>query len=97
MKIKPWIKQGIFWGVFMFISMNIILPVFNDEAIRIKTLIFSFFYWILGGLITGKLIEKIHRKSREEAKKQFDQLDEGIENIDYMPDNEPESYDKKKT
>ncbi|MGC3976810.1 MAG: hypothetical protein QM751_00340 [Paludibacteraceae bacterium] len=95
MKKKSWILSGLIWGMFMFIFTAIILPIMNKEVLLLKRIIIGFFLWLVFGLIFGKINERITNKRNQTPKKQFEQLDEGIENIDYMPDNEPESYDKK--
>lgn len=88
MKLKNWMKSGLIWGTFMFVSMSIIYPLLQNETLTLRKIVIGLIIWTIGGLLFGKITNK------SEAKEQWERLDEGIENIDYLPENKPESFEK---
>jgi transcription elongation factor Elf1 len=50
---KSWIKTGLSWGGFMFLTMSVGFPYFNNEEITLKTLTIGLIVWTIGGLLFG--------------------------------------------
>ncbi len=48
-----WVKQGLQWGLFMFIIMTFIFPFFIGEAINWKRILVGIPVWTLAGLLFG--------------------------------------------
>lgn len=48
-----WIKQGLSWGLFMFLVMTFLFPLFSGEEITWKSVLSAIPTWIIGGLIFG--------------------------------------------
>jgi len=53
--MKSWVKFGLIWGVFMFIMINIIFPLFDGETKSLKEMLVSLLLWLPGGLLFGYL------------------------------------------
>ena len=50
---KSWIKTGLSWGAFMFLTMSIGFPYFDGQEITLKTLLLGIIIWTIGGLGFG--------------------------------------------
>ena len=50
---KNWIVTGLIWGVFMFLIMDIALPLGRGEAIDTDNLLVGGLIWFAGGLLFG--------------------------------------------
>lgn len=57
--LKTWVYPGLFWGVFMYLGMNIVLPVMDGEFITWDKLcslltgekLYSLPIWLICGLV----------------------------------------------
>ena len=47
---KSWVKTGLVWGAFMFLTMSIGLPYFEGQEITLKTILLELVIWTIGGL-----------------------------------------------
>ena len=56
--MKKWIKNGLAWGLIMFILMVFIFPYFNEEEISIKSILLGVVIWSLAGLLFGFTMKK---------------------------------------
>jgi hypothetical protein len=54
--------HGLFWGVMMFLTMEIILPKIDHEPIVPGQLINGGVIWLVGGLIFGLIMKFIRRQ-----------------------------------
>lgn len=61
--MKKWIKEGIAWGVIMFIMMMIIFPWIEGEEITLKRMLVGVLIWGAGGLFYGFLMSKVKADS----------------------------------
>ena len=61
--MKKWIKEGIAWGIIMFIMMMIIFPWIEGEEITLKRMLVGAFIWGAGGLFYGFLMSKVKADS----------------------------------
>ncbi|MCO7185165.1 hypothetical protein NH341_06985 [Tenacibaculum sp. XPcli2-G] len=61
--MKKWIKEGIAWGVIMFIIMVIFFPWYDGEEITLKRMLVGALIWGAGGLFYGFLMNKLKRDS----------------------------------
>lgn len=61
--MKKWIKEGIAWGVIMFIMMMIIFPWIEGEEITLKRMLVGAPIWGAGGLFYGFLMSKVKADS----------------------------------
>lgn len=57
-----WVTQGLGWGFFMFLFMDILFPLFEGEDYKPLKLIISAVFWILGGLLFGYIMKKLMLK-----------------------------------
>ncbi|MBK9254220.1 MAG: hypothetical protein IPM42_01900 [Saprospiraceae bacterium] len=48
-----WIRTGLSWGAFMFLTMSIAFPFFCGDEITIKSVISGLIIWTIGGLAFG--------------------------------------------
>ena len=55
---KKWLKSGLFYGVFMYISMIIIFPLMKGEEITLRRLLIGIPFWHIGGLGWGYLMKR---------------------------------------
>ncbi len=53
-----WIAEGLGWGFFMFIIMNIFFPLIVGEKYKLMTLLLGLIIWTLGGLSFGYVVKK---------------------------------------
>jgi hypothetical protein len=51
--MKSWIKFGVGWGIFMFLMMNVIFPLFDKKEVGMQEMLISFPLWLMGGLLFG--------------------------------------------
>lgn len=61
--MKSWIKFGLIWGVFMFLMMNIVFPLWDKKDITLKNILIGIPFWTIGGLIFGYVSRKKDNKS----------------------------------
>jgi hypothetical protein len=54
-----WVTQGLSWGFFMFLFMDIIFPLFDDEGYKPLKLIVGVIVWTLTGLLFGYTMKKL--------------------------------------
>ncbi len=59
---RVWLFQGLFWGVMMFVFMGILHPLSEGTVLTTKRLVFSFIFWMVGGLAFGFLLKAIQVK-----------------------------------
>ncbi len=52
-----WIRQGLYFGIFMYLVMDLILPLIEGEKITLNRLLLGMIVWILGGLFYGYLMK----------------------------------------
>lgn len=57
--MKPWVKFGLGWGLYMFVAMAFIWPLLdNSLEITFNNVIFKFVFNLISGLIFGYLQHK---------------------------------------
>ena len=56
-----WIIQGLAWGAFMFLMMELIFPLIDKEEIIFSNLIKGGVVWLVGGLAFGIVMRKISK------------------------------------
>lgn len=67
---ESWIKTGLKWAAFMYMTMTIAFPYFNGQEITSKRLLSELVIWTIAGLMFGyiskiymdKKTAKIHKK-----------------------------------
>ncbi len=59
-----WIRQGLYWGLFMYIFMNLIFPLLGREGITSKKVLIGIPIWTLAGLGFGYTMKLINGKSK---------------------------------
>ena len=60
-----WWLQGLIWGAFMFISMEILVnPLIFGEPITQKKLFIGIPIWTIGGLLFGLWMKKIRKRRK---------------------------------
>lgn len=65
-----WVAEGISWGFFMFIFMDLVFPWLTGESYRPLRLVFEFVMWMAGGLGFSYMTKKfLFRKSKSRGDK----------------------------
>lgn len=59
-----WIKTGLKWGILMFVFMTILSAIMLDEAITLKSVLYSLVIWTLGGLAFGFTLKIINDRKK---------------------------------
>lgn len=54
---EGWIKQGLNFGFFMYLMMELIFPLFNGEKITIRGLLLGIVVWVISGLFYGYIMK----------------------------------------
>lgn len=52
-----WLIEGLVWGMVMFFMMEVLLPLATNAGYRMPKLLFSFGFWVIGGLCYGGLVQ----------------------------------------
>lgn len=65
---KSWLKSGLFFGLFMYVTMILIFPLIKGEEITQRSLLVGFPFWIIGGLGWGYIMKKWMNKRGKENK-----------------------------
>ena len=60
-----WVAQGLSWGGFMFLFMDIIFPLFEGEVLKLMKLVIGAIFWTLGGLLFGYVMKKFMFKQQK--------------------------------
>jgi hypothetical protein len=50
---KNWLKSGLFFGLFMFITMQILFPLIKNKEITQKSILIGIPLWLICGLVWG--------------------------------------------
>lgn len=66
--MKTWIKEGLGWGIWMFLIIAFVWPFIDGEEITLKIVSIKFIFWILAGLIFGYVTAK-YKKAKAKFKK----------------------------
>ena len=66
--IKHSLIYGLFWGILMFVLMELAPPYINHEPYESSRLLKGFATWMIGGLIFGYGDYKINAKYRNNDK-----------------------------
>jgi len=61
--MKKWIKEGLTWGLIMFLIMVIFFPWYDGEEITLKRMLVGALIWGAGGLFYGLLMSKVKADS----------------------------------
>lgn len=64
LNMKPWIKFGLFWGLFMVLAIHIVFPLLDGTAIDPIKLLVSIPVWLVFGLIFGYVSRKKEPKKQ---------------------------------
>lgn len=62
-----WIKQGLFWGLFMYVFMTFLFPLLFKDTITLSKALFGIPFWILGGLLYGYVVKCTTIKQKSKA------------------------------
>lgn len=65
---KNWLKSGLYFGVFMFLSMVIIYPLIQGKEITLENIMIGIPLWVVGGLIWGLTMKWWMNKKGKENK-----------------------------
>lgn len=58
-----WVQVGLVWGMFMFLTLKIIIPLLEGEHLEMSSLMKSLAAWIIMGLAFGYVSKLIkHRE-----------------------------------
>ncbi|MCX8020478.1 MAG: hypothetical protein N2747_08305 [Chitinophagaceae bacterium] len=59
-----WVKQGLLFGLYMYVFMILIFPLIEGEEITLRKILLGIPLWTIGGLIFGYLMKLISGKSK---------------------------------
>ena len=59
---SQWLRAGLLWGLFMFVSMEILFPLIKGEGLTPKRLLIEIPVWAVAGLLFGITMKIIDRK-----------------------------------
>lgn len=62
--MKKWVKQGLIWGLLMFVFMAFVLPLIKGSEIILSKVLISFVIWTIAGIAYGYLMRS---KIKEES------------------------------
>lgn len=63
---KQWIWTGIGWGLFMYVIMQIVYPLWEGDFAWSRSHLIFFVMWIFGGLVWGWLVSlSVDKKSTD--------------------------------
>jgi len=54
---EKWLRAGLIWGLFMYISMTMLFPLIEGESLTQKKLLIGIPLWIIGGFGYGYMIK----------------------------------------
>ena len=64
-KIKKVMFLGLFYGMFMFVIMDVMLPISEKEALHFKPALMKLLVWIIVGLVVSYVIVLIGESSKK--------------------------------
>jgi hypothetical protein len=68
-KKKIWWLEGLIWGAFMFVMMEILFRWVEKEPFTTKRMLYAAVYWLVGGLIYGFVMKLLTDYSNKKMKK----------------------------
>lgn len=60
---NKWITQGLIWGAFMFVILELLLPFARKEEVNQSGLLLGAIIWIIGGLLFGYTMKQVTKRS----------------------------------
>lgn len=70
---KGWIKQGLLWGLIMYVFMTLMFPIIDEEGITLKKALIGIPIWTLGGLGFGYAMKLINSKQQINTETKYEQ------------------------
>lgn len=64
-KTTKWWYTGLAWGLFIFLAINLLLPILNGESISMKKALVGIPIWVIGGLMFGWFTHLFTAKKKE--------------------------------
>jgi len=65
---RKWLIAGLFFGLFMFIAMEILYPLITEHEITLKALLIGIPLWLFGGLGWGYTMKIVMNKRERKSK-----------------------------
>jgi hypothetical protein len=62
---KGWIRQGLYWGLFMYVFMVLLFPLLTRDPITLKEVLVGIPFWTLGGLGYGYVMKWIMQRKKK--------------------------------
>ena len=59
---KRWIVRGLLWGLFMFLTLAIVIPLLDHVQLNANRVLRSLLVWIIMGLIFGYTLHLIEKR-----------------------------------
>lgn len=63
-----WIRQGLYWGFFMYILATFLFPLIDGEAITLSKALYGILIWTIGGLCFGYTMKLIIRRRSDKKR-----------------------------
>lgn len=92
---KQNILSGVSFGLIMWIMMEIVPIFIASKSVVPRTLILSFVFWLIAGVVFAFLNSKSNKNTREileEQKIRMEELEKNVEHIDYMAGSNPDDF-----
>ncbi|GHT69115.1 hypothetical protein AGMMS50239_35380 [Bacteroidia bacterium] len=71
-KSNKWIRSGLLWGAFMYLSTVIFFPLFNGEKITMSAIWIGIPLWVIGGLAFGYTLMNNTINKTDESKENLE-------------------------
>ena len=65
--MKKHTKEGILWGVWMFVFMEVIFPLIKGEEITLKPMLFAIPFWAFAGFFISFVDRKYSFKKEKKS------------------------------
>jgi hypothetical protein len=59
-----WVRQGLFWGLFMYVFTTLMFPLIDGEGITLRKTLIGIPIWTIGGLVFGYTMKIINGKNK---------------------------------
>lgn len=59
---NSWIKEGLWFGIIMYIFMAVLYPSFTKQPIETINLLLGIPFWLIGGLFYGYVTKILNKK-----------------------------------
>ena len=66
-KMKKHIKEGVAWGVWMFVFMALLFPLIKGEEITLLSILFAIPFWAFSGFFISFVVRKFNFRKEKKS------------------------------